>query len=86
MKTSYVVGLMFNKSMSQVALIRKQKPKWQAGLLNGIGGKIEDGETGLDAMRREFYEETGAHTLRVDWYPFLNMHGQNNDLSAFEIE
>lgn len=86
MKTSYVVGFMFNQSMSQVALIRKQKPKWQVGLLNGIGGKIEDGETGLDAIRREFYEETGAQTMRLDWYPFCNMNGQNNDLSAFEIE
>ena len=77
---------MFNDSMSQVALIRKQKPKWQAGLLNGVGGKIEDGETGVDAMRREFFEETGAHTLRVDWYHFCNMHGKNSDGSEFYIE
>lgn len=40
----YVVGFLFDSEFRQVALIRKQKPQWQAGLLNGIGGKIEYGE------------------------------------------
>ena len=42
-----------------VALVNKNKPEWQAGLWNGIGGKIEEGETPEEAMRREFSEETG---------------------------
>jgi 8-oxo-dGTP diphosphatase len=45
----------------QLALVRKTKPAWQAGRLNGIGGKIEDGEPPLAAMCREWKEETG-HT------------------------
>jgi 8-oxo-dGTP diphosphatase len=45
----------------KVALVRKTKPAWQAGRLNGIGGKMEGGETPLECMCREWKEETG-HT------------------------
>jgi 8-oxo-dGTP diphosphatase len=46
-------------SHNRLALVRKNKPKWQAGRLNGIGGGIDGVETPLDAMCREWYEETG---------------------------
>lgn len=55
----YVLG--FAHDNDNVALIRKRRPAWQAGKLNGIGGKIEPGESAPDAMRREFTEEAGLH-------------------------
>ena len=58
----YVLGFAFNEYLDRVALIVKNKPEWQAGKYNGIGGKIEEGETPEVAMRREFMEEAG-----VDW-------------------
>lgn len=60
----YVVGLAFDRN-ARVALIRKNRPAWQEGLYNGIGGKVEPGEKPLIAMRREFLEETGL--LVADW-------------------
>lgn len=42
----YVAGFMKDFS-DNVALVRKNKPKWQAGRLNGVCGGIEDGETPL---------------------------------------
>ena len=51
----YVAGFMFDSSYENVLLIRKTKPKWQEGLLNGVGGKIEPGEKELDAMKRESF-------------------------------
>lgn len=80
----YVVGFMFDSSMSNVALIRKNKPTWQAGLLNGIGGKVESGEISINAMCREFKEEAGVCV--GTWKPFCSMAGANNDGSGFEID
>jgi 8-oxo-dGTP pyrophosphatase MutT (NUDIX family) len=45
---------------NEVLLIRlhEDRPDW-SGLLNGVGGHIEQGEDPLGAARREIYEETG---------------------------
>lgn len=64
---TYVVGFAFSRYGNKVALIRKIKPEWQAGKLNGIGGKIENEEYAYDAMVREFREETGVQTNNQDW-------------------
>jgi 8-oxo-dGTP diphosphatase len=64
----YVVGFMFNPAENAVLLIRKTHPDWQAGKLNGVGGRIEDGESPTEAMRREFLEETGID--HDDWREF----------------
>ena len=75
----YVVGFMFSADFEWVALIRKQKPLWQAGLLNGIGGKVEPGEEPFGAMTREFEEEAGLETERSLWTSFCSMGGVNDD-------
>lgn len=77
----YTCGFVFDGHGSWVWLIRKSKPKWQAGMLNGIGGKIEDGETAIQAMRREFGEETGADIER--WQEFLMLSGPDYVVSFF---
>jgi 8-oxo-dGTP diphosphatase len=63
----YVAGFMFSADGSEVLLVEKQKPAWQCGLLNGIGGKIESGETSIQSLIREFAEETGIETTPADW-------------------
>jgi len=67
-RLEYVVGFMFSERLQTVLLIRKTKPAWQAGKLNGVGGKIEAGELAIDAMIREFEEETGLRYR--SWLPF----------------
>ena len=57
----YVVGFMFDTFMNQVVLVRKERPEWQAGRINGVGGHVENGESFLAAMIREFGEETGVY-------------------------
>lgn len=63
-----VCGFYFSDDRQQIVLIQKKRPDWQAGQFNGVGGKVEDGEFALDAMRREFEEETGL--VVDDWEPF----------------
>ena len=65
-----VVGLCFDNDGKRVALIKKTKPDWMRGKLNGIGGKVEPWEKVDDAMAREFEEETGVHTIPPWWQRF----------------
>lgn len=74
----YVAGLMFNSDRTKVALIRKTRPDWQKGFLNGIGGKIDGEEHSFDAMTREFEEETGYKTYWYDWWPLVTLKDINN--------
>src|SRR6185312_13820633 len=85
--TRYVVGFLFSTAFDRVALIRKQKPKWQAGLLNGIGGKIEADESAPEAMFREFFEEASYPApSELEWRRFCAMSGANNDGTGFAID
>ena len=78
-----VVGFPFY-DFDFVYLIRKNKPEWQAGKLNGIGGHIEEGETALDAMIRECFEETGAYV--TDWTHVCVMKGDDFYLDVFTTQ
>lgn len=58
-----------------VALVKKNRPEWQAGKINGIGGRIEKDEDPRKAMVREFKEETGIDSKEDDWKLFCTMNG-----------
>jgi 8-oxo-dGTP diphosphatase len=72
--TRYVVGFLFAAPSwgLNVALIRKARPAWQVDRCNGIGGKVEGGETPADAMAREFREETGWQEP-IDWQEYATL-------------
>src|SRR3989344_6409698 len=63
----YTVGFVFDPSFSKVLLVHKNRPDWQKGKLNGIGGKIEPGEESRDCMVREFFEETSIRIEPEAW-------------------
>ena len=82
MKKHYVVGFLFSEDYSRVVLIRKNRPEWQAGLLNGLGGKINLlDETPKLAMRREFLEEAGV--IVDNWKEFLKLEGPTSVVFFF---
>jgi 8-oxo-dGTP diphosphatase len=84
-RMKYVVGFMFNEKLTRVALIKKLKPAWQKGKLNGIGGKLNGSESPLDAMVREFKEETGMDTFIWQWRRFLDLSGVTMDSGPFHV-
>ena len=74
----YVTGFLFSEDYQSVVLISKLSPSWQVGLLNGVGGKIEQGESEKQAMSREFTEETGVSINEGQWTNFTVIERPNN--------
>lgn len=70
----YVVGIIV--CVEAVLLILKNRPEWQAGRFNGIGGKVNEDETSYAAIVRECKEEC-ALTIE-DWF-FIGTVSNNID-------
>lgn len=78
--TNYVVG--FITDGKRVLLIKKNRPSNQYGLYNGVGGKIQDGETPLAAMIREAKEETNLDIQ--EWIKIDTLDYPNVTLTLFQ--
>lgn len=78
-KTEYTVGFLHDDD--RVVLIKKNRPTWQAGSLNGVGGHVEPGESALDCQVREFLEETGVAV--PEWDHFLTLEGTKSRITCF---
>lgn len=83
-KKEYVLGFLFMHYNTEVVLIRKNKPEWQKGLLNGVGGKIEPGENPMEAMIREWREETGTDV--TDWHRYVTMDFSGATVYVFKCQ
>jgi 8-oxo-dGTP diphosphatase len=80
----YCLG--FYQDREWVLLIRKERPEWQRGLANGVGGRIEENETPLRAMVREFAEETGVATAEDQWFEFTKLVFDDCVIHCFRAE
>lgn len=86
---TYVCGFMFSPpnrdGERRVVLIRKNRPEWQKGRLNGVGGKVEDTDSSPGAaMVREFLEETGVQTSTDDWRVITLYKGPGYDVVFYK--
>lgn len=61
----------------------KNKPDWQKGCLNGIGGKIEEGEKPIDAVFRELEEEAVVSDAYLKYLGIMRC--TNNDNTDFSV-
>lgn len=79
-----VVGLCFDLSRQFVAMVHKRSgPPCVIGNWNGVGGKIDPGETAVQAMAREFKEETGVAVPVAEWNQFATLIADDYDLHFF---
>lgn len=78
----WVVGFLFDLERKSVLLIQKNRPVWQSGLLNGVGGHVKEYESPIHAMIREFKEETGVEFR--GWRPVAVFEGLDGAEDACE--
>ncbi|NPB04714.1 MAG: 8-oxo-dGTP diphosphatase [Thermotogae bacterium] len=72
----------------KVLLIYKKRGLGR-GLYNGVGGKIEEGETPEEALDREAREEIGIEVLERQWIAklyFWDYYGTYMEVDAFLIK
>ena len=61
----YVLILPIVSGCKDILLVRKEKPEWQKGKLNLVGGSVEYLEEPKDAAIRELQEESGIVNRNV---------------------
>lgn len=75
----YVIGFYFTPAGT--VLIHKAEGRFK-GTVNGLGGKIEAGETIEEAMVREFWKECGCLTEPLSWQQVVTVTGSDYELNA----
>lgn len=60
----YNVLMVYSNDMKTLLMCERLRDPYK-GLSNFVGGKIEDGETGMEAAYRELFEETGISKADV---------------------
>lgn len=69
MRHVYVLALLFTPDRQHVVLVHKNRPAWQRGLVNALGGKVAPDESPCAAAMREVEEESGVRV--TEWEEFL---------------
>lgn len=82
---TYTLGFIFNQDTSEVLLMHKNRPEFQIGKLNGVGGRIESNENSADCIVREVLEETSKQTQRESWAYFGLIRGANWQVDLYTM-
>lgn len=77
------LGFIFTADLTQVLLIHKRRPDWQAGSVNGIGGKCETRENYTKCIARETLEETNVLIPASQWKHFATLKWQTWQVRVF---
>lgn len=65
------IVIVYNVDKTHVLMCYRTKDPYR-GLYNFVGGKVEDGESDIEAAYRELYEETGIQSDLIDLIHLFN--------------
>jgi 8-oxo-dGTP diphosphatase len=80
---SSTLGFIFDSSLENVLLITKNRPDWQNGKINGIGGKNECDEEAATCITREVREETSLQIPPKNWIFVGTLNSSPENVSLF---
>src|SRR3990167_9944498 len=74
------LGYILSPDRQQILMVHRNKKKGDCflGKYNGLGGKVEPGESIMDCMRREIKEESGIDCLEMSLRGSINWPGFND--------
>lgn len=78
----HTLAFIFTPNFDKVLLIEKQKPDWQKGKLNGIGGKHDAHESSEQCISRETLEETGLDIPDTSWLQYAKIKMYDIDIEV----
>jgi 8-oxo-dGTP diphosphatase len=78
----YNVIMVFSPDYSKILMCKRRKDPY-IGLLNLVGGKLEEDENSLSAAYRELYEETNISHKDIELHHFMDL---TYCLSGFLLE
>ncbi len=79
----YTLGFVFNSDCTRVLLVHKQRPEWQKGRANGIGGKLDQGESPEACISRETLEESRLSIPAESWRSLGLIRQAAGDVAVF---
>lgn len=82
----YATTCMIFRKDGKVAFLLRQNTDWMNGHYGFPGGKVEHGETGLQAAIRETREETGVDLKPENLKPVLTIHRKASDDNTVWID
>lgn len=85
MTKRYTLGFLFSTTGDTVMLKLKQRPEWQKNHWNGVGGHIEQLESPMQCIAREFNEETkcALDVAPPEWQPVCMISGEGWEMFVF---
>ena len=82
---SYATVLLINEK-SEILLLRRQNSSFGNGLYSLPGGKVESGETALEAAKREALEEVGIVIDNLEFVHTLDRQGPETEFYIFTFK
>ena len=73
------VVIVYNKDASKILMCEREKEPYK-GMLNLVGGKVEENETELESAYRELNEETGITNFDIKLTHLMNFQYIQKDM------
>jgi 8-oxo-dGTP pyrophosphatase MutT (NUDIX family) len=70
----------------KVLLLHKSEGRFGGGKWNGLGGKLEEGETPADCARREVFEESGLRVGLLKHHGRLIFHVRGDEDGGWTVD